>query len=141
MGTGHLYEKHGSHYGRWRTLDGRLLNRKVGAIRTPGSREGLTDAQAEREFRKMQSEEERRPRPVRGADTPTVDDAADSLRRKQKLEGARKSYQEGCESMQRVHISPRLGSLPVTKVSKAHVEALATAMLRRDCHRRQFETS
>ena len=129
VGTGHLYEKHGSHYGRWRTLDGRLLNRKVGAIRTPGSREGLTDAQAEREFRKMQSEEERRPRPVRGADTPTVDDAADSLRRKQKLEGARKSYQEGCESMQRVHISPRLGSLPVTKVSKAHVEALATAML------------
>ena len=130
VGTGHLYEKHGSHYGRWRTLDGRLLNRKVGEIRTPGNREGLTDAQAEREFRKMQSEEEHRPRPVRGADTPTVDAAADSLRRKQKLEGARKSYQENCESMQRVHISPRLGSLPVTGVSRAHVEALATAMLK-----------
>jgi integrase len=132
VGTGHLYEKHGSHYGRWRTLDGRLLNRKVGEVRTPGSREGLTDAQAEREFRKMQSEEERRPRPVMGADTPTVDTAADSLRGKQKLEGARKSYQEGCESMQRVHISPMLGSLRVTKVSRAHVEALATAMLEKN---------
>ena len=77
----------------------------------------------------MQSEEEHRPRPVRGADTPTVDAAADSLRAKQKLEGARKSYQENCESMQRVHISPRLGSLPVTGVSRAHVEALAAAML------------
>jgi len=131
VGTGHLYEKHGSHYGRWRTLDGRLLNRKIGAIRTPGSREGLTDAQAEREFRKIQSEEEHRPRPVRDADTPTVDTAADSLRRKQKLEGARKSYQEGCESMQRVHISPRLGSLPVTGVSRAHVEGVATAMLKK----------
>jgi integrase len=131
VGTGHLYPKHGSHYGRWRTLDGRLLNRKVGEIRTPGSREGLTDAQAEREFRKMQSEEERRPRPVRDADTATVDTAADSLRRKQKLEGARKSYQENCESMQRVHISPRLGSLPVTNVTRAHVEAVATAMLKK----------
>ncbi len=28
-GTGHLYEKYGSYYGRWRTLDGRLVNRKV----------------------------------------------------------------------------------------------------------------
>jgi len=24
-GAGHLYEKYGSYYGRWRTLDGRLL--------------------------------------------------------------------------------------------------------------------
>jgi hypothetical protein len=32
--------------------------------------------------------------------------------------------------MQRVHISPRLGSLPVTGVSRAQVEALATAMLK-----------
>ena len=31
--------------------------------------------------------------------------------------------------MQRVHISPRLGSLSVTGVSRAHVEALANAML------------
>lgn len=31
-GTGHLYEKSGSYYGRWRTLDGRQLNRKVGPV-------------------------------------------------------------------------------------------------------------
>lgn len=130
-GTGHLYEKYDSYYGRWRTLDGRLLNRKVGLIRVPGGREGLTRPQAERAFRKMQDEEERTPRPVRGADTPTVDDAADSLRRKQKLEGARKSYQENCESMQRVHISPTVGSLCVTEVSRAHVEAVGATMLKK----------
>jgi integrase len=129
VGTGHLYEKWGSHYGRWRTLDGRLLNRKVGSIRAPGGREGLTQTQAERAFRKMQEDEERTPRRMSRADTPSVDDVADSLRRKQKLEGARKSYRENCESMQRVHISPRLGSLPVTNVTRAHVEALGTAML------------
>jgi hypothetical protein len=34
-GTGHQYEKHGSYYGRWRTHDGRLLNRLIGPIREP----------------------------------------------------------------------------------------------------------
>jgi len=77
----------------------------------------------------MQDEEERSPRPVSRADTPTVDEVADSLRRKQKLEGARKSYQENCESMQRVHVSPRLGAVAITDVTTAHVEALASAML------------
>ena len=128
-GTGHLYEKSGSYYGRWRTLDGRQLNRKIGRVRIPGGRDGVTRPQAERALRKLQDEEERSPRPVSRADIPSVDDVAGSLRRKQKLEGARKSYQENCESMQRVHISPRLGSLPVTGVSRAHVEALGTAML------------
>ena len=131
-GTGHLYEKHGSYYGRWRTLDGRLVNRKVGSIRSAGGRDGLTRAQAERAFAKIQDEEERSPRPVRGADTPTVDDAADSLRRKLELEGARKSYRENCESMQRVHVSPTVGSLCVTEVSRAHVEALGATMLKKD---------
>jgi integrase len=129
-GAGHLYEKHGSYYGRWRTLDGRLLNRKVGHIRTPGTRDGLTRAQAERKFRRLQDAEERAPRPIRGADTPTVDEAADSLRERLTVSGARRSYLECCESMQRVHITPRLGSRAVTEVTSAHVQALAGAMLR-----------
>src|SRR6266536_205097 len=29
-GTGQLYEKHGSYYGRWWTLDGRQPNRRIG---------------------------------------------------------------------------------------------------------------
>src|SRR5579863_1232632 len=128
-GTGHLYEKSGAYYGRWRTLDGRQLNRKIGPIRRPGEDDGLTRAQAEREFRRLQDAEERAPRPVRGADTPTVDEVGDSLRQKLRLGGARRSYQEGCESMQRVHISPRFGALAITEVTTAHVEALASAML------------
>ena len=128
-GTGHLYEKSGAYYGRWRTLDGRQLNRKIGPIRRPGEDNGLTRAQAEREFRRLQDAEERAPRPVRGADTPTVDEVGGSLRQKLRLGGARRSYQEGCESMQRVHISPRLGALAITDVTTAHVEALASAML------------
>ncbi len=37
-GTGSLVEKHGAYYGRWRTSDGRRLNRRIGPLRTePGS--------------------------------------------------------------------------------------------------------
>jgi integrase len=130
-GTGHLYEKWGSYYGRWRTLDGRFLNRRVGPVRTPGESDGLTRSQAEREFRRIQDAEERRPRPVRGAVVPTVDEIVDSLRQKLRLSGARPSYLEGCESMQRVHISPQFGSSPISDVTTAQIEALAGAMLKR----------
>jgi integrase len=129
-GTGHLYEKWGSYYGRWRTPDGRNVNRIVGPIRTPGSTDGLTRPQAERAFRRLQDADERAPRPVRGVAIATVDEVTDSLRQKLALRGARRSYLEGCESMQRVHISPRFGEKPVTDVTTARIEALATAMLK-----------
>jgi integrase len=128
-GTGHLYEKSGAYYGRWRTLDGRQLNRKVGRIRRPGESDGLTRPQAERELRRLQDAEERAPKPARGVQSPTVDEVGDSLRQELRIGGARRSYLEGCESMQRVHISPRLGALAVTNVTTAHVEAVASAML------------
>jgi hypothetical protein len=78
-GTGHLYEKSGSYYGRWRTGDGRQLNRKIGRIRNTGESDGLTRAQAEREFRRLQDAEERAPKPVRGVHRPTVDEVGDAL--------------------------------------------------------------
>jgi integrase len=130
-GTGHLYESNGTFYGRWRTTDGRQLHRKVGAARKPGSRDGLTRAQAEREFRRMQDEEERRPRPAREFVRHTVDEAADSLRRKLTLQGSRTSYLQNCESMQRVHLRPAFGDRPLEKITTAHVEALAADMLAR----------
>lgn len=129
-GTGHVHEKWGSYYGRWRTSDGRLLNRRIGRVRTPGERDGLTRTQAEREFRRLQDEEEQTPRPRHDAEIPTVDAAADSLRQQLALGGARRSYRENCASMQRVHISSRLGTARVTDVTRADVETLAAGMLK-----------
>jgi len=128
-GTGELYEKHGAYYGRWRTSDDRKLNRKVGSVRKPGASNGLTRAQAERAFRKMQEAEERRPSRRRDVEPVTVGAAAASLRQAKALEGARKSYLEGLESMQRVHLEPNIAALALEKVSTAQIEALATAML------------
>src|SRR5206468_1482475 len=90
-GTGQLYLKHGAYYGRWRTLDGRKLNRRIGAVRDENVTGGLTRTEAERQFRKLQEAEERRP--MRGgAARHTLDEASGSLRRRLAVEGARKSY-------------------------------------------------
>ena len=127
-GTGRLYEKHAAYYGRWRTADGRRVNRRIGPVRTPSADDGLTRREAERIFRKLQEQEEKRPRPV-VASRVTVDDATDSLRRTLALQGARKAYLEGCESMQRVHLSPAFGERAIGKVARRDVEELAERML------------
>ena len=54
-----------------------------------------------------------RPAPTAEERRRTVDEAADELRERIAIEGARRSYQENCESMQRVHISPALGKRKV----------------------------
>ena len=129
-GTGQLYEAAGSYYGRWRTPDGRKLNRRIGRIRAAGTADGLTRAQAERAFRKLQEDEDANPSRPRTSEVVTVSEAADSLRRAKSLEGARKSYLENLESMQRVHIDPSFGSMPVDAVSTTQVEGLITSLLR-----------
>ncbi|MGI8863668.1 MAG: tyrosine-type recombinase/integrase [Solirubrobacteraceae bacterium] len=129
-GTGQLYEASGSYYGRWRTADGRKLNRRVGRIRVTGSADGLTRAQAERAFRKLQDAEELSPSRWRDAPTLTLSAAAESLRRAKALEGARKSYLENLESMQRVHLDTSIGSVSVDAVSTTQVEGLITSLLR-----------
>lgn len=129
-GTGQLYEKSGGYYGRWRTASGRRLNRRIGQLRAPGEANGLTRSQAEREFRRMQELEEQAPRPAPGARAPTIDELATSLRQRLELRGARKSYGEACEYMQRVHIGPHLGERRVTDVSTADVETFGRALIK-----------
>lgn len=128
-GTGHVYEKHGAYYGRWRTTDGRLLNRKLGRVRSTGSADGLTRPQAEKEFRRVQRDEEPRPRPGAPERQFTLLDASAALRRRLALEGARTSYLQNCESMERVHLAPTLGDRRLETIKRADVEALASRML------------
>ena len=128
-GTGHLYEKHGSYYARWRTTDGRLLNRKVGLVRAAGARDGLTRSEAEKEFRHMQAAEEQAPPRNRSAPAPTFGEVSAALRRQLQLRGSRPSYLENCESMDRIHISPVVGTMPVADIEPADIEAVAQPML------------
>ncbi|HEY5977335.1 MAG TPA: site-specific integrase [Solirubrobacterales bacterium] len=54
-GSGSLYVYRGSWYARWR-IGPRQVKKKVGAKRQPGTREGLTKAQAEEELRRLMRE-------------------------------------------------------------------------------------
>jgi hypothetical protein len=59
----------------------------------------------------------------------TVDLAAERLRERIAIEGARISYRQNCESMQRVHISPVIGKRKAASVKPEDVERLASRML------------
>jgi integrase len=99
-GTAHLYIKSGSWYGRWRDANGKLLNRKVGAARTPGERDGLTKTQAEQRLRTMVDDDSNLA-PV--VERVTVAEAGDALVSRLQLRGAKKSYVQTVESTIRVH--------------------------------------
>src|SRR3954447_546643 len=128
-GTGQLYAKHGSWYGRGRTSDGRRLNRRPGAVRSTGEADGLTRREAERAFRRLQDDEERHPttRAVRH----TVNDAADALRQKLALIGSSRSHLRNTDRMQRLHIGPALGDRTLAKVTRRDVEQLGERLLAR----------
>src|SRR4051812_2721051 len=130
-GSGEIYVKSGAWYGRWRTPDGRRLNRKLGPVRSRGESDGLTRAQAEQAFRRVRAEEASR-KPIEPVvEILTVDQVADRLRERIAIEGARKSYRQNLESMQRVHVSPALGKRKIGAVSTEDVERLASRMLAR----------
>jgi len=92
-------------------------------------RDGLTRSQAEREFRRLQDQEERRPAPRHDEPRHTFSEAGDALRRQFALQGARRSYLEGLrvDAASPHAIAPRRS--PLEKVTTAHVEALASVML------------
>jgi hypothetical protein len=96
-----------------------------------GFERGLDAGKAERALRQAHEAELTTPPPAHDARGRTVDDAANALRDRLELQGARNSYRQNCESMQRVHISPAMGSRRVAEVTTADVEALARSMLRR----------
>jgi integrase len=51
-GTGSIIDERGSWYGQWR-VGGRLVKRKLGAKRKPGTRDGITRKQAEAQLRRL----------------------------------------------------------------------------------------
>src|SRR4051794_16674616 len=93
-GAGHLYVKSGAYYVRWRAADGRHRNRRVGKVRGRGESDGLTRAQAERAARSLIEAESLRPPPPVAERPRTVDDAADALRDRLLIVGARLSYRQ-----------------------------------------------
>src|SRR4051794_22610743 len=112
-GAGSLYtreKKDGSetYYGRWRQEDGRQVRAVIGPKRKSGTRDGLTQKQAEAKLRAKR--EKTRPEPVR-PDDKTLGWAADrmftALARKNEpgtIDGYRRDFDN--------HVRGRLGEKP-----------------------------
>src|SRR5262249_49931004 len=129
-GSGHLFIKSGAYYVRWRAPDGLRLNRRVGKGRLKGGAGGLTRAQAGCGSRRLVDELSRQPLTPKSDDpAPTVDEVANEVRDRLQIEGARLSYLQNVESMQRAHISPAFGKRRVDQVSTRDIERLSRAML------------
>lgn len=101
-------------------------------VRTRGEKDGITRAEAERGLRRLVEAESRPPTPAPTERPRTVDEVCEAVRERIALEGARPSYRQNCESMQRIHISPAMGRRRINAVTQDDVERLASAMLRKD---------
>lgn len=124
-GTGRIFIKHRSYYGRWRTAGGGYTNRKLGPVRKPGTSEGLTKRQAERRLRELMG---------------TIYDTSQASHtiaivgalfiEHLQAKGRSRSHLETVESHLRVHLVPFFGDRPVDRIAEPRVTAMV-AHLRR----------
>ena len=127
-GTGELYLRADAHgretwYGRWYSGQKRI-KRTIGPKRQPGSREGLTRPQAEREMRRRIESE--RPTPTRS--DVTVEEAGDRLLSHLEALGRKPSTLSTYRSLLSAHLKPHLGADPIARVSVGQIEQMVAAM-------------
>jgi integrase len=115
----HPLPKAGSWYGRWRVA-GRKVTRKLGPARQPGTREGLTRSQAERELRRRM---ERQDAVTATTARLTVEEAAGRLIDHLEALGRKRSTIEGYRSVLTVHLVPFFRDRPLDRISREEVEA------------------
>jgi integrase len=128
-GSGALYERGGVWYGRWRAASGTQPHRRIGMARKPGSRDGLTRSQAERELRRLMDEEVI----IRAVDraAPTMAELGDMLGARLRSLGRKRSTIETVESHVRVHIAPWFRERGADELDEGDVEVFVGALGRK----------
>lgn len=129
-GTGSLYvqtrvDGRELWYGRW-YAGSRRLNRRVGLKRKRGTDQGLTKLEAEAELRRMML----RDRPSRVGDEITFATAAELMLRDLKEVGRKPTTLANYHRILDFRLLPRFGEIPVNRINRGQVEALAAQMLR-----------
>ena len=131
-GSGELYAraaKSGAEtwYGRW-YVNGKQVHRSIGPKRRPGTREGLTRVQAERELRrKIEADLPTPPRP----DDMTVEETGERLLT-HLATSIKPTTLETYRSLFKTHLLPPLGDKPLAGVTPEQVEGLVAGMRRDD---------
>jgi AraC-like DNA-binding protein len=128
-GSGSLFSKAGSWYGQWWVGD-RRVKRKLGAVREPGSRNGVTKAQVERELRRRMDTE--------GAtalgERPTVSEGAERLIDHLEAYGLKPTTIATYRSLSRTHFQRHFPDRTLARITPGDVERMVAAMRRR-CRR------
>lgn len=112
-------------YGRW-YAGSRRLNRRIGLKRKRGTSRGLTKLEAEAELRRMML----RDRPPQIGDEITFATAAGLMLRELEELGRKPTTLDNYRQILDFRLLPRFGEIPVGRVKRSQVEALATQMLR-----------
>jgi integrase len=126
-GTGSIFEKRNAWYGQWRVRN-RTITRKLGPIRTPGSRDGLTRKMAEARLRKLMSEVTVAPLYERM----TIEEAGERLIQQLVTKGRKASTTVGYESYLRVHVAPFFGEKSIADITKEDIEEFVAVCLDND---------
>jgi integrase len=112
-------------YGRW-YAGSRRLNRRIGLKRKRGTSLGLTKLEAEAELRRMML----RDRPPQVGDEITFAAAAELMLRELEELGRKPTTLANYRQTLDFRLLPAFGEIPVGRVKRSQVEALATQMLR-----------
>jgi integrase len=129
-GTGSLYVRadaagRESWYGRW-YVGSERVKRRIGPRRQPGTREGLTRAQAEAELRRRIAAQA----PTSALGRLTVQEAGERLVESLEARGRKASTLAAHESILRTHLIPFFGERPLARIEVRDVEAFIAS--RRD---------
>jgi hypothetical protein len=126
-GTGSIFEKRNAWYGQWRVRN-RTITRKLGPIRTPGGRDGLTRKMAEARLRKLMSEVTVTPLYERM----TVGEVGERLIQHLVTRGRKASTTIGYQSYLRVHVGPFFADKQIAEVTKEDIEEFVAVCLDND---------
>jgi integrase len=118
-GTGSLRQVGQSWVGSWYGPDDRRIKRRIGPVRTPGGRDGLTKAQAEREFARLREAEA-----VVSATTRrvTMHEAGAELSKTLELRGRKKSHRLTVAADLHHHIEPFFEGKDLAKITPQDIE-------------------
>jgi integrase len=122
-GTGSIIEKGGAYHGKFR-VGGRQVMRKLGAVRKPGTREGLTKTQAEARLRKLMDQTTY----VVPAARVTFEDVADQyIVHAEHVMGRKHSTVQDYRIMVARHLGPHFAAKAIDRVTADDVAAYMAA--------------